>query len=53
MTYDFYDAMNSINTINYLGNLYVHIMKAGWKKSDTHSCFGEIQYDLLCSIGSS
>jgi len=23
MTYDFYDKMNSINTINCLGNLYV------------------------------
>jgi DDE superfamily endonuclease len=32
MTYDFYDKMNSINTINYLGNLYVQIMKTGWKR---------------------
>jgi transposase len=32
MTYDFYDKMNSTNTINHLKNLYVHIMKAGWKR---------------------
>jgi DDE superfamily endonuclease len=32
MTYDFYDKMNSINTINHLGNLYVQIMKTGWKR---------------------
>ena len=25
MTYDFYDKMNSTNTINHLENLYVHI----------------------------
>ena len=32
MTYDFYDKMNSTNTINHLENLYVHIMKTGWKR---------------------
>jgi transposase len=32
MTYDFYDKMNSINTINHLENLYVQIMKTGWKR---------------------
>ena len=32
MTYDFYDKKNSINTINHLGNLYVQIMKTGWKR---------------------
>ena len=32
MMYDFYDKMNSINTINHLGNLYVQTMKTGWKR---------------------
>lgn len=32
MTYDFYDKKNSINTINYLRNLYVQIMETGWKR---------------------
>ena len=32
MTYDFYDKKNSINTINHLRNLYVQIMKTGWKR---------------------
>jgi hypothetical protein len=32
MKYDFYDKMNSINTINHMGNLYVRIMKTGWKR---------------------
>ena len=32
MTYDFYDKMNSIITINHVGNLYVKIMKTGWKR---------------------
>jgi hypothetical protein len=32
MTYDFYDKMNSTNTINHLENLYVEIMKSGWKR---------------------
>ena len=32
MTYDFYDKMNSTDTINHLENLHVHIMKTGWKR---------------------
>ncbi|MGC1928321.1 MAG: transposase, partial [Candidatus Nitrosopolaris sp.] len=32
MKYDFYDKMNSTNTINHLENLYVQIMKTGWKR---------------------
>ena len=32
MTYDFYDKMNSINTIDHLENLKLHIMKNGWWK---------------------
>ena len=32
LTYDFYDKMNSINTINHLENIYVQIMKTGWKR---------------------
>ena len=33
MTYDFYDKMNSMNTIDHLENLQLHIMKNdGWKR---------------------
>ncbi len=32
MTYDFYDKMNSTNTIDHLENLYLQIMKTGWKR---------------------
>jgi DDE superfamily endonuclease len=33
MTYDFYDEMNSINTIDHLENLKLYIMKNGrWKR---------------------
>ena len=30
MTYDFYDEMNSMNTIDHLENLKLHIMKNDW-----------------------
>ena len=30
MTYDFYDKMNSMNTIDHLENLQLHIMKNDW-----------------------
>jgi len=32
MTYDFYDKMNSTNTINRLEKLKINIMKSGWWK---------------------
>ena len=32
MTYDFYDKMNSTNTINHLEKLKINIMKSGWWK---------------------
>src|SRR6478735_11578920 len=32
MTYDFYDEMNSINTIKHLENLKIQIKKTGWKR---------------------
>lgn len=33
MTYDFYDKMNSMNTISYLENLKTNLMKSGlWKR---------------------
>ena len=32
MTYDFYDKMNSTNTINHLEKLKINIMKTGWKR---------------------
>lgn len=32
MTYDFYDKMNSMNTIDHLENLQLHIMKNDWWK---------------------
>lgn len=33
VTYDFYDKMDSMNTINHLENLKIHIMKnARWKR---------------------
>ena len=32
MTYDFYDKMNSTNTINRLEKLKINIMKTGWKR---------------------
>ncbi|PWU79098.1 MAG: hypothetical protein DLM72_19030 [Candidatus Nitrosopolaris wilkensis] len=32
MAYDFYDKMNSTNTINHLEKLKINIMKSGWWK---------------------
>ena len=32
MTYDFYDKMNSTNTMNHLEKLKINIMKSGWWK---------------------
>jgi hypothetical protein len=32
MTHDFYDEMNSINTIKHLENLKIQIKKTGWKR---------------------
>ena len=32
MAYDFYDKMNSTNTINHLEKLKINIMKTGWKR---------------------
>ena len=31
LTYDFYDEMNSINTINHLENLRKYVMNTRWK----------------------
>ena len=32
LLYDFYDRMNSTNTINHLENLKIYVMKNGWKR---------------------
>ncbi|MER5174275.1 MAG: transposase [Candidatus Nitrosocosmicus sp.] len=32
LLYDFYDRMNSTNTINHLENLKICVMKNGWKR---------------------
>lgn len=32
LMYDFYDRMNSTNTINHLENLKIYVMKNGWKR---------------------
>jgi len=32
LIYDFYDEMNSINTIKHLENLKIQIKKTGWKR---------------------
>ena len=32
LIYDFYDEMDSINTIDHLDNLQLHLMKNDWKR---------------------
>ena len=32
LLYDFYDRMDSTNTINHLENLKMYVMKNGWKR---------------------
>ena len=32
LLYDFYDRMNSTNTINHLENLKMHVMQNSWKR---------------------
>jgi hypothetical protein len=32
LMYDFYEAMNSTNTIDHLKNLQIQMMKSGWKR---------------------